>query len=507
MSTQTYDALGFDPAPGSPSSVHALVTALDSVSKQLHDAHATLTRLGKTNGSWVGDAASAFAEKTGSLPKYLADGHSSLIDAAHALSSWESYLRDAQTLARSYEERAEAARKALKAAQNNPDLKLAGRTFDTEAALHDAQQRLDHATKRVNDATEELNAIIKKAQELLDHHDEAARAAAAAIRKAAEVAPDQSLLDKLGDLLTGLKDKIADLADDLWHWIQKHADTIYKIGDWLGYASAACDVLAVVFSETIIGAVVFEGIGMALNAGALTFHGVGWAAGAKKGNAMDIGLDLVGFIPFGDLLRTGKVARGAFKGAKIPMNVLDFGAKAADSWKRADDIIDHVGGTARLGDDAEEWVMRNVGALGSKAHAIHITADTLTDRFKVAVAKEFGDRNLYRAGAGLTDVAFQKVMPRLIESTPLGRIPALADSVRPIIDDTGETVGRYIDPRSWTARGYEAVSGAKNLYKEGVRIATDPVQYGSEKIHEQVDHARETVGHLVGRLSDANPFG
>ncbi|MFD6274704.1 hypothetical protein ACFWFI_03850 [Streptomyces sp. NPDC060209] len=189
------------------------------------------------------------------------------------------------------------------------------------------------------------------------------------------------------------------------------------------------------------------------------------------------------------------------------MNVLDFGAKAADSWKRADDIIAHVGGTAKLGDDAEEWAVRNIGALGSKAHAIHITADTLADRFAVAVAKEFGDRNLYRAGAGVTDMVFQKAMPQLIESTPLGRIPALADSVRPIVDGAGETVGRYIDPRSWTARGYEAALGAKNLYKEGVRVATDPVQYGSEKIHEKIDQARETAGDVFGRLSDANPFG
>ncbi|WP_345670238.1 hypothetical protein [Streptomyces similanensis] len=40
-----------------------------------------------------------------------------------------------------------------------------------------------------------------------------------------------------------------------------------------------------------------------------------------------------------------------------------------------------------------------------------------------------------------------------------------------------------------------------------MRIATDPVQYGSEKIHEQVDHARETVGDVLGRLSSADPFG
>jgi ElaB/YqjD/DUF883 family membrane-anchored ribosome-binding protein len=507
MTTQTYEALGFDPAPGMPSSVHRLVTSLTGVGKQLHDAHATLTRLGKAEGAWTGEAASAFAKRTGQLPKYLSDGHGSLLDAAHALQTWESKLTDFQTLARRYEHEAAAARKALREAEGNPDLKLAGRTFDTDAELQDAQRRLDHAVKRVNDATDELNGIIKKAKELLGHHEEAAHAAAEAIRRAAEAAPDQSLLDKLKDLLSDVADKVAELAGDLWKWIQDHADTIYKIGDWLGYASAACDVLAVVFSETIVGAVLFEGIGMVLNAGALAFHGVGWAAGAKKGSWTDIGLDVVGFLPFGDLLRLGKVGKGALTGVKIPMNVLDFGAKAADSWKRAEKILEHVGGTAKLGDDAEKWVMRNVGALGSKAHAIHVTADTLADRFKVAVAKEFGDRVLYGAGTKLTDIGFQKVMPQLIENTPLGRIPALADSVKPVIDSAGRTVDRYIDPRSWTARGYEAVTGAKNLYKEGVRVVTEDVQYGSEKIHEKLDQARESAGHLLGRLSDANPFG
>ncbi|WP_037680420.1 putative T7SS-secreted protein [Streptomyces griseus] len=505
--TQSYDALGFDPAPGVPASVHQLVTSLNSAGKQLHDAHATLTKLGKADGAWVGEAAAAFAEKTGVLPKYLDDGRDSLIDAAHALRTWESQLADFQTKARHYEHEATAARRTLADARGNPDLQLAGRTFDTDAELHDAQRRLNHATKRVTEASDELDAIIKRARELQHDHQVAAHIAADLIRKAAEDAPVESLLDMIVDAVKGLGERIKDLAGDLWEWIKKHADTIYEIGDWLGYASAACDVLAVVFSETIIGAVVFEGIGMVLNAGALLFHGVGWAAGSKKGNWLDIGLDVVGFVPFGDLLRLGKVGKGMFKGVKIPMNVLDFGAKASDAWKRADDIIEHVGGTAKLGDDAEQWVMRNVSALGSKAHAIHITADTLADRFKVAVAKEFGDYNLYKAGAGITDMAFQKVVPQLIENTPLGRIPALADSVRPVIDNAGETVGRYIDPRSWTARGYEAALGAKNLYKEGVRIATDPVEYGSEKIHEGIDRARDTAGDVLGRLADANPFG
>ncbi|MET9170503.1 putative T7SS-secreted protein [Streptomyces misionensis] len=507
MTTPTYGALGFDPAPGVPSSVHHLVTSLTDVTKQLHDAHATLTRLGKPDAAWVGEAAAAFAKKTGSLPKYLANGHSSLIDAAHALHGWESDLREFQTLAKHYEQEAEAARKTLKTAQNDPDLQLAGRTFDTDAELQQAQRRLDGAVRRLNGARDELNAIIHKAEALLTEHDKAASAAAAAIRKAAEAAPDESLLHKLGDLLSDLGDRIKDLAGDLWHWIQKHADTIYKIGDWLGYAAAACDVLAIVFSETIVGAVVFEALGRVLNTGALVFHGVGWAAGAKDGNALDIGLDLAGFIPFGDLARTGKIAHAAFKGVKIPMNVLDFGVKAADSWKRAADLIEHVGGTAKFGEDAEEWTMRNAAALGKKAHAIHITADNVADRLKLGVARHLGDSTLYRAGAKLTDIPFQKMMPRLIENTPLKHIPGLPESVRPIFDDAGRKVGQYIDPRSWTARGYVAIRGSKHLLTEGVRVATEDAQYGSEKIHEKFDQARETAGHLLGGLANANPFG
>ena len=214
---------------------------------------------------------------------------------------------------------------------------------------------------------------------------------------------------------------------------------------------------------------------------------------------MDIGLDFVGFVPFGDFARLGKVGWGALKGVKIPMNALDFGAKAADSWKRADGIIDAVGGTAKYGDDAAQWAQRT---LTGQAHAIHVTADTFKDRLNVAVARHFGDANLYRAGTGLTDALFQKAMPNLIENTPLRNIPHLADSVKPVVDNVGNTVGKYIDPRSWTARGYEAAMGTKNLYKEGVRYATEEVQYKSEQVREQIQQARDTAGRLVSPLSD-----
>ncbi|MGW1909748.1 putative T7SS-secreted protein [Streptomyces sp. NPDC002076] len=469
MTTPTYDALGFDPAPGELASVHNLVTSLTNVTKQLHDAHATLTRLGKANSAWAGDAATAFAKKTGSLPKYLATGHDSLVDATHALQGWETSLREFQTLAGRYELEAEQARKTLKAAQNDPDLQLAGKTFDTQAEADRAQQRLDSAARRVNQARDELAAIIKKAETLLTHHDEAARAAAAAIRKAAEAAPDESLLHKLGDLLSSIGDEIKSLANDLWHWIQKHADTIYKIGDWLNMAAAVCDLLAIVFSETIIGAAVFEVLARVLNAGALAFHGVGWAAGAKKGSWADIGLDLAGFVPFGDLIKGGKLAWQSFRGVEI----------AADSFKAADRIA-AIAGKAK---DAEVILDLKKPLFGAGKAMYRATADTFKGRFAMAAERVFNDATRYERPL-TSPVKFldQHVVPKIIDHTPLGKIPGLADAVK--LGENGKT---FIDPTSWVSRAPEVAYRGYKLYESAETAFSNEVHGKYEKYKGLID--------------------
>ncbi|MFI5757334.1 putative T7SS-secreted protein [Streptomyces sp. NPDC051569] len=504
MSTHIFDALGFDPAPGSPASVEHLATTLGRVGNQLNDSHSTLSRLGTSDGIWEGEAAAGFSKKVGALPKYLAEGHHSLIDAAAVLHRWNVELTDFQSIAARYESEAEEARRVLSQAENNPDLHLVGQTFATDEALQDAQGRIDYASKRVNEAQAALNHILKKAHDLLDAHAAAARAAAEAIHRAADSAPDEpGLFESFLDTLSNLGDELKSLGTAISTWLKEHADLIYQIGDWLGLASAACDVLALIFSETVIGAVVFEAIGMILNAAALGFHVSGWALGAKNGSWTDIGLDLVGFIPFGDVARYGKVGLGAFKGVKIPLNVAEVGAKASDALQRAGDIVDVVGGTARIGQDAAGQVARQFGVLGREVEAIHITADTFRDRLGVAVARHLGDANLYKAGTHLTDRAFQKMMPQLIEHTPLKHIPAIADSVRSVADSAGREI-KYIDPRSWVARGNEAVTGAKDLYKEGVRYSSGEVDYLSDTVHEKVDQARNAIGSVASVI---NLFG
>jgi hypothetical protein len=478
MSSQTYDALGFDPAPGVPASLERLVSTLSRVGNELHQAHGTLTRLGKSQGAWEGDAAAGFAKKVGELPKYLSDGHTSLIDAAHALNTWQSQLTDFQSLARSYEHQAEAARRSLKDAQANQDLKLGGQTFDTDAALQDAQRRLDYAVKRVNAATEDLNGIIGKAQELLSHHDEAAKAAAEAVRRAAEAAPDEpGIFDRFMDALSGLGDKIKNYAGEIADWVKKHADTIYKIGDWLGMAAAACDVLAIVFSETVIGAAVFEVLGRVLNAGALGFHAVGWAAGAKKGSWLDIGLDIAGFVPFGDLLKGGKVAIGAFKGVEI----------SADSFKAAE----RMGEIAGKAKDAEVFLesKKLLGMFGEGKAVYRATADSVRDRFAMSVERVFNDATRYeRPLTSPVKWMDEHLFPKIIDHTPLSKIPSLADSVK--LGDNGKT---FIDPTSWVSRGAEtAYRGYKFVHSAETAL--------SDEVHGKYDKYKNMIDHGLGAL-------
>ncbi|EDY60777.1 MULTISPECIES: putative T7SS-secreted protein [Streptomyces] len=479
MSTQAYDALGFDPAPGVPASVQRLVTTLSKVGNQLNAAHGTLANIGKADGAWEGDAASGFAKKVGELPKYLADGHNSLIDAAQALNQWHSQLSDFQALAARYEREAEEARRVLKDAQANPDLQLAGKTFDTEAALDNAQKRLDYAVGRVNDATGDLNVVIKKAQDLLGDHEEAARAAAEAVRRAAACAPDKpGLFDRFMDTLKGLGDKITELAGDIWKWIQEHADTIYKIGDWLGMAAAACDVLAIVFSETVIGAAVFEIAGRILNAGALGFHAAGWAAGAKKGSWADIGLDIAGFVPFGDLLRGGKVAMGAWKGVEI----------AADSFKATERVAE-IAGKAK---NAEVFLesKKFLGLFGEGNAVYRVTADTIKDRLAIATERVFNDATRYeRPLTSPVKWADEHLFPKIIDHTPLGKIPGLADVVK--LGENGKT---FIDPTSWVSRGAEAAYRGYKFVGSAETALSDEVQGKYEKYKDMVDRGLGAFG-------------
>ncbi|MDQ0764303.1 hypothetical protein QF027_006938 [Streptomyces canus] len=106
-----------------------------------------------------------------------------------------------------------------------------------------------------------------------------------------------------------------------------------------------------------------------------------------------------------DFVRPTALADGfqlALKVVKIPLNVLEAGSKAADSLKRADDIVAAVGGSAVR--TVEEQGMRAFGVAGGKI-----------DDLGVSVPRHSGDANLYRAASRKLGGALDQVVPTLVE--------------------------------------------------------------------------------------------
>lgn len=230
--TRSYPHLGFDPTPGTVATVNALRTRLASSAEKLDQAYRLVERL-RAGTSWEGDAAVAFREELdGALPDNLRKAHTSLLKAATALSGWETDLGGYQDRARTLDEEAgtaqqklEAAKARERSAQADPDLKLAGQTFATDAELQNAQSRLDRAaqnlsaaTTAVNDAQGNLDSVLKRARDLAEEHSTTARANARTMSDATDkLAPEEpgwfsKAMDRLGDNLTDVLGTIAAVA-------------------------------------------------------------------------------------------------------------------------------------------------------------------------------------------------------------------------------------------------------------------------------------------------------
>ncbi|WP_371669397.1 hypothetical protein OG985_18020 [Streptomyces sp. NBC_00289] len=181
-----YPHLGFNPTPGSTTTVRDLQKKLANCAKTMEEAHDLVTKL--LNGSyWKGDAAVAFREQLdgGPLPLNLKNGAHSIRKAARQLDRWEGELDDFQRRAKKLEGDAKDARAVLDTAkgragkaENDADLDKKGARRD------DAQKALTHANKAVEEAQAELDKIVGKAKTLAQEHEEKARYRAGKIRTA-----------------------------------------------------------------------------------------------------------------------------------------------------------------------------------------------------------------------------------------------------------------------------------------------------------------------------------
>ncbi|MYT29288.1 MULTISPECIES: putative T7SS-secreted protein [unclassified Streptomyces] len=454
MTTRDFPALGFNPAPGDLGSVDSLTGKLDTAKRSLESAHAVLSRIGKSGGEWQGDAANAFAENVGDLPKYVSDSRDAMRDAVTQLRSWHTALSSYQSKGRQYESEAAAAKqtvstrkteneqaeRAYNEAAANPDLRLAGTFYTDQAALDAAQKRMDAASdrldradraldtarSRLDSATEELEGIVKKAEELLGHHQDEARSIADRIRRATENAPDPGFWEGLGDFFTRMGHSIQE-------WCAKHADLLKEIGDWLSIASSILGVasLLTMWCPPLSGALALASAGASL--GALATHGAAKLGGADVG-VMDLVGDGIGVIPF------GKFGSVAMKGAKVPMKLVQVEGRTVASIDKVNKIraLRDAGFTGRALEGKSLFGMGKEYVGGSKV----FTATGVGNRMKLAWNSHVQDV----VGASIKEAGISKGLTKVLDS---GLTPdAIKTSLRGAMRADGS-----IDPLSWWSKG------------------------------------------------------
>ncbi|CAL9398772.1 hypothetical protein SUDANB6_01412 [Streptomyces sp. enrichment culture] len=458
MSSQEYPALGFNPAPGELESVDDLTGKLARAVTGLENAHATLTGISKGGKTWEGQAANAFAEKVGDLPKYLGDSRDALRSAQTQLRAWYAKLADYQDKAKQYETQARTAKEKEKAGQSaydkataaynqaaaDPALRLAGRYYTSQAELDKAQAQidaagdrlkkagseLDAAAKQLDAAREEFETILKRAEELLEHHQSDARTIADKLTKANGKAPDPGFFEGLADAFTRLGHSIQ-------NWCTEHADLLNKIGDWLSIASTVMGVasLLTLWCPPLAGA--FALAGGALSLGALAAHG-----GAKLGGAdvsmMDLAGDALGVVPIGKL---GKVA---MKGVKVPMKLYNVNGRTVASIDRVNKIrgLRDAGYTVeRL--EGKVGLLRRDALPGSKV----ISTEGFGNRMKMA----WDNHLLDTVGSSGKEKAMSWVVEKL---APQSVKDSLGSAIR--ADGT-------LDPLSWWSRGAQIGQSAPGI--------------------------------------------
>ncbi|NLU65953.1 putative T7SS-secreted protein [Streptomyces sp. HNM0574] len=474
MTTRDFPALGFNPAPGDLGSVDSLTGKLDSARRSLDSAHLVLSRIGKGGGEWQGDAANAFAEKVGDLPKYVRDSRDAMQDAVSQLRSWHTALSSYQEKGRQYEAQAAAAKqtvttreaekeravKAYNEASANPDLRLAGTYYSDQAALDAAQRRIDAASGRLNradaaldsagsrldSATQELEAIVKKAEELLGNHQDGARGIADRIRRATENAPDPGFWEGLGDFFTSVGHSIQE-------WCTKNADLLKEIGDWLSIASSVLGVasLLTLWCPPLSGALALASAGASL--GALATHGAAKLGGADVG-VMDLVGDGIGVVPL------GKFGSVAMKGAKVPMKLAQVEGRTVASVDKVNKIraLRDAGFNGRALEGKSLFGMGNEYVGGSKA----FTASGFGNRMGLAWNSHVQDI----AGASIKEAGLSKGLTKALDSslTP----DAVKDSLRGAMRADGS-----IDPLSWWSKGPQVAQQAPGIAIDAHTQLTD----------------------------------
>ncbi|EDY57732.1 MULTISPECIES: putative T7SS-secreted protein [Streptomyces] len=335
MADNPFPSLGWNPVPGIPEQVTSLYRKVKSAADTLNNCHRQIEYLLGASSSWHGDAASAFRDTLdGDLKTAMMNAGHSLDKAAVALGKWEGDLTSHRELAKKYDDAArenkadaDKARTRYDQAAGNPDLKLAGREYPSQAEADAATERLRTAERELNEATTHLNNantayndVIAKAKELEGTHTDAAETVARSLDEAD---------DKLAPKEPGWFDKalsaIGEGLKAVGEFLVEHAGTIGAIAGLLALLPTP---LAPVFLGIAVAA---SAVSMAKNLASEDFRdSLMGEYGLKEGAfawASMVG-DGLGMVPgVGALARAGSEAGLAAAVAREGGEALSLGSK------------------------------------------------------------------------------------------------------------------------------------------------------------------------------------
>ncbi len=206
---RSFEALGFDPAPGDVALTGNAARSVRSVVDAMAQVEGLL--VGERDGQWIGQAADAFRSTVADeLTPRVREALSSFADAAGALTHWVGQLEGFQGRARRLEERAQDAAAQLRVAESSLGTLPHPAHVPPEQATAAAHNRIQ-AEGRVDTASGVLSGILSEANALRDEVDAAAGDTARRLDSSASAAPDEpGLLDRIGGVLSDIGSAIAD---------------------------------------------------------------------------------------------------------------------------------------------------------------------------------------------------------------------------------------------------------------------------------------------------------
>lgn len=290
MTTRTFDALGFDPAPGdsvltssTASTARAIASALEEVQNVLN---------GDGNGEWHGKAAEAFRDSMREeLTPRVDEAAESFGAAARALTTWAEALPGFQSRADALEREAQEAREQLSSAQGSLDsMSDPGAESDSDASEEDQADERRAAEGRVTDAEGALAGVISRAEGLQSEVNQLASTTASSLNTAAGVAPDEpGFWESVGNFFEGIND---------WFW-EEFVPIFEELAPWIGLvlAIASCWIpgLGQIALGLAIAAIAID-VGQAIRGegswGDVVMGVVGLAGGMALGKVMSMSTKL-----------------------------------------------------------------------------------------------------------------------------------------------------------------------------------------------------------------------